>query len=102
MSEASVGKPRYEVIDREQLCWRVVDVERLIVLDHAARAIWEFLGQLDLSGYQEEVGAVEGKAGRPGWEPRLLISLWVYAYSEGLGSARAMRSSVSGRRPISG
>ena len=21
MSEASVGKPRYEVIDREQLCW---------------------------------------------------------------------------------
>ena len=90
MSEASVGKPRYEVIEREQLCWRVVDVERLIVADHAARAIWEFLGQLDLSGYQEEVRAVEGKAGRPGWEPRLLISLWVYAYSEGLGSARAI------------
>ena len=95
MSEASVGKPRYEVIDREQLCWRVVDVERLIVADHAARAIWEFLGQLDLSGYQEEVRAVEGKAGRPGWEPRLLISLWVYAYSEGLGSARAIAQQSS-------
>jgi hypothetical protein len=25
-----VGKPRYELIDREQLCWRRVDVERLI------------------------------------------------------------------------
>ena len=24
------GKPRYEAINREQLCWRVVDVERLI------------------------------------------------------------------------
>jgi hypothetical protein len=23
------GKPRYESIDREQLCWRRVDVERL-------------------------------------------------------------------------
>jgi transposase len=89
-SEAGVGKPRYEVIDREQLCWRRVDVERLIGADHAARAIWEFLGRLDLSGYQEEVRAVEGKAGRPGWEPRLLISLWIYAYSEGLGSARAI------------
>ncbi len=45
---------------------------------------------LDLSAYQEEVRAVEGKAGRPGWEPRLLVSLWVYAYSKGVGSARAI------------
>jgi hypothetical protein len=68
----------------------VVDVERLIGEEHGARAIWEFVGRLDMSGYREEVRAVEGKAGRPGWEPRLLISLWVYAYSEGVGSARAI------------
>jgi transposase len=84
------AKPRYEAINREQLCWRVVAVERLIGEEHPARAIWEFVGQLDLSGYSEEVRAVEGKAGRPAWEPRLLISLWVYAYSEGVGSARAI------------
>jgi len=89
-SETRVGKPRYEVIDREQLCWRRVDIERLIGAEHPARAVWEFIGQLDLSAYQEEVRAVEGKAGRPGWEPRLLISLWVYAYSQGVGSARAI------------
>ena len=88
--EAPGGKPRYEVINREQLCWRMVDVERLIGEEHGARAIWEFVGQLDLSGYSEEIRAVEGRAGRPGWEPRLLISLWVYAYSEGVGSARAI------------
>jgi transposase len=88
--ETRGAKPRYEAINREQLCWRMVDVERLIGEDHAARAIWEFVGQLDLSGYREEARAVEGKAGRPGWEPRLLISLWVYAYSEGVGSARAI------------
>src|SRR6266536_2360606 len=41
-------KPRYEAIDREQLCWRVVDVERLIGEEHPARAIWEFVGQLDM------------------------------------------------------
>jgi transposase len=84
------GKPRYEVIDREQLCWRQIDIERLIGADHPARAVWEFIGRLDLSAYQEEVRAVEGKAGRPGWEPRLLISLWVYGYSKGVGSARAI------------
>ena len=33
-SEAKFGKPRYEVIDREQLCWRRVDVERLIGAEH--------------------------------------------------------------------
>ncbi len=88
--EAGGGKPRYEVINREQLCWRRVDVERLVGEEHAARAIWEFVGQLDLSGYREEVRAVEGKAGRPGWEPRLLISLWIYAYSEGVNSGRAI------------
>jgi hypothetical protein len=88
--EARAGKPRYEAINREQLCWREVDVERLIGEEHAARAIWEFVGRLDMSGYREEVRAVEGKARRPGWEPRLLISLWVYAYSEGVGSARAI------------
>jgi len=76
--EEVIGKPRYEVIDRGQLCWRRVDVERLIGEEHPARAIWEFVGKLDLSRYSEEARALEGKAGRPGWEPRLLISLWVY------------------------
>jgi transposase len=89
-SETRVGKPRYEVIDREQLCWRPIDIERLIGADHAARAVWEFIGRLDLRAYQEEARAVEGKAGRPGWEPRLVVSLWVYAYSQGIGSARAI------------
>jgi transposase len=89
-SEVSVGKPRYEVIDREQLSWRPIDIERLIGAEHPARAIWEFIGRLDLSPYQEEARAVEGKAGRPGWEPRLLVSLWVYGYSQGIGSARAI------------
>ncbi len=85
-----MGKPRYEVIDREQLCWRQIDIERLIGADHPARAVWEFIGRLDLSAYQQEARAVEGQAGRPGWEPRLLISLWVYGYSKGVGSARAI------------
>ena len=89
-SEGSVGKPRYEVVDREQLCWRPIDIERLIGAEHPARAVWEFIGRLDLSPYQEEARAVEGKAGRPGWEPRLLVSLWVYGYSQGIGSARAI------------
>ena len=59
--EAAGGKPRYEVINREQLCWRRVDVERLVGEEHAARAIWEFVGQLDLSGYGKRYGRWRAK-----------------------------------------
>src|SRR5437867_9401010 len=83
-------KPRFQEIDRKQLFWRTVDVERLIPDDHPARAIWEFVGNLDLSGYTVQIRAVEGMAGRPALNPQLLISLWVYAYSQGVGSARAI------------
>jgi transposase len=83
-------KPRFQPIDREQLSWRPMNVERLIAEDHSARAIWDFVGKLDLSGYIRHVRAVEGFAGRPLLDPQLLISLWIYAYSQGVGSARAI------------
>ncbi len=83
-------KPRFQPIDREQLSWRSMNVERLIAEDHSARAIWDFVGKLDLSGYLKHVRAVEGFAGRPLLNPQLLISLWIYAYSQGVGSARAI------------
>lgn len=82
------GGARLKLVDRNQMMMRPVDVERLIEEDHPARAIWEFVGQLDLSSYEASIEAVEGVAGRPVWDPRLLISLWVYAYSRGIGSAR--------------
>jgi transposase len=84
------GEPRLEVVNRQQMQFRVVEVERLIAEDHPARAIWEFVGRLDLSGYYREIRSVEGVAGRPGWDPQLLISLWIYSYSQGVGSARAI------------
>jgi len=86
--EPPAARARIKRVDRSQMMMRPVDVERLIEEDHPARAIWEFVGQLDLSPYEKPIEAVEGVAGRPVWDPRLLISLWVYAYSRGIGSAR--------------
>jgi len=79
---------RFQAVDRKQLLWRPVDVEKLVETDHLVRAIWELVEQLDLSSYTVEVKSVEGAAGRPAIDPRLLISLWVYAYSEQVSSAR--------------
>lgn len=80
--------PRLAFIDRRQLVLRTVDVERLIDEDHSARSIWELIGRLDLSLYHAQIEAVEGRAGRDHTDPQLLISLWLYAYSRGISSAR--------------
>lgn len=79
---------RVKPVDRSQLIWRTVDVEHLIEEDHPARAIWAFVEQLDLKDFYAPIEAVEGGAGRTAWDPRLLVSLWIYAYSRGIGSAR--------------
>ena len=46
------------------------------------------MGRLDLSRYYAEIGSVEGRAGRDHTDPQVLISLWLYAYSRGISSAR--------------
>lgn len=87
---AKLTRPRVKPVDRRQLTWRVVDVEGLLEEDHAARAIWAFVEQLNLESFYGPIAAVEGTAGRTPWDPRLLISLWIYAYSRGISSAREM------------
>jgi transposase len=82
------GKPRLRSVDRDQFVLRAMDIEQFIPDDHAARALWEFTGRLDLAKFYEPMKAVEGHAGQPGNDPRLLIALWLYAYSRGIGSAR--------------
>ena len=80
--------PRLKTINRKQLLLRPVDVERLVPEDHEVRAIWEFTGHLDLTAYYQAIHAVEGRAGCAAFDPRLLVSIWIYAYSKGIGSAR--------------
>jgi transposase len=65
-----------------------MDVELLIEEDHPARSVWELVGRLDLSRYYADIAAVEGRAGREHTDPQVLISLWLYAYSRGISSAR--------------
>src|ERR1700680_1271950 len=85
---ASNKEPLIRPINRQQMSWRAVDVERLIGEDHRARAIWTLVGRLDLGRFYESIESSAEEGGRPAVDPQLLISLWVYAYSEGIGSAR--------------
>ena len=81
------AKPRLIPVDRKQMRIIPVDVERLIPDDHEARAIWDFVGMLDLSLYYNDIASLEGESGRPAYDPRVLVSLWLHALSKGVGSA---------------
>src|SRR5208337_4260738 len=81
-------QPLIRHVNRQQMSWRAVDVERLIGEDHSARAIWSLVGRMDLSAFYRAIDSNAEEGGRPAFDPQLLISLWVYAYSQGIGSAR--------------
>jgi transposase len=58
--------------------------------DHKARAIWELTGSLDLSKFLVGIKSQVGGAGREHTDPRLLVAVWLYAYSESISSAREL------------
>lgn len=88
MADSAPRPPKLKPIDRSQGLLRPVVVEELVGPDHKVRAIWELTGRLDLSGFFDGIRSCEGKAGSPAWNPRLLLSVWLYAYSEQVSSAR--------------
>ena len=85
------GAVRLRRPDRMQSTLRVDCDDELIPQDHPVRIIWAVVDQLDLSAFYELIKAREGVAGRNSTDPRLLISLWLYACTDGVGSARELK-----------
>src|SRR5947209_6640754 len=87
---ASHGAPRLREPKRDQIELRAVDIESLIGEDHPARVIWAYVAGLDLSELEDRIKARGDRPGHPAISPRLLLALWLYATSDGVGSARAL------------
>jgi transposase len=84
------GAPRLREPQRAQIELRAVDIESLIGEDHPVRVIWCYVEELDLSELENRIKARDDRPGHPATSPRLLLALWLYATSEGVGSARAL------------
>src|SRR5260370_1259167 len=76
--------------NREQLYWDMIDLESQIEADHLVRVVGAFVGKLDLSALYAAIRARDEVAGRPTADPKVLLALWLYATTEGIGSARAL------------
>jgi transposase len=84
------GKARVLSPDRLQVELRPCDLDSLLAEDHTARLVWGFVERQDLSALYAQIKAVEGGRGRDAIAPEILLSLWLYATLEGVGSARAL------------
>lgn len=89
-AEPSSGKPRMREPERRQVELRPVDLDSLLAADHPARVIWRYVERLDLKVLEDAIGAREHTPGQAPASPRLLLALWLYATSQGVGSARAL------------
>ena len=65
-------------------------LDALLPADHSARAIWAYVQGLDLATLDDAVASVHGGSGRAATDPRILLALWLYATSDGVGSARQL------------
>ena len=84
------GRPRLKRPNRSQITFRPSSLEEMVPEEHPVRLIWEWVEQLDLSPLYQDIKAVEGHAGQSAIDPKILMSLWLYATLEGVGSARAL------------
>jgi transposase len=90
VAEDTRGAPRMREPMRDQIELRAVDIDSLIGQDHLARLIWAYVVALDLRELEDRIKAREHTPGHPPASPRLLLALWLYATSQGVGSARAL------------
>ena len=88
-------RPRLVKVNRAQLELRPVDLDRIIGPDHPARLLWQAVERLDLSKFYEPIKARESEPGRTPTDPKVFVALWLYATSDGVGSARELETLCS-------
>ena len=84
------GAPRVQSAVRNQVELRACDLDASLPADHQARAVWAFVQSRDLQALYAQIRAVEGSVGRAPIDPAILMSLWLYATLDGVGSAREL------------
>ncbi len=83
-------KPRLYSPVRNQMEFTSSCLDDLIPEDHQVRNIWNYVNQMDLSIISNKIQSTLGNPGRPAIDPKIMLTLWIYALIEGIGSARVI------------
>jgi transposase len=84
------GSKRLRYAVRNQVKFQQCSLDDLLSPDDSARIVWDYVCGLDLSPIIGGIAAVEGGPGASPADPRILMSLWLYATIRGVGSARRL------------
>lgn len=84
------GRIRLRQPQRGQVELLPCSLEELLPQEHRARDLWAVVEKLDLQAFHAGIAAREGGPGRDATDPKLLVALWLYATSEGVGSGREL------------
>jgi len=84
------GRKRMRYAVRNQVEFQECSLDELLSQDDAARIVWEYVCGLNLVPITDRIAAVEGGPGASPADPRILMSLWLYATIRGVGSARRL------------
>jgi transposase len=90
MAQTQRKDVRLRVADRFQVTMRCGSVDELVSQAHPVRRLWAVVDRLDLSEFYAPIEARVGVSGRDSTDPKLLIALWLYAATRGVGSAREL------------
>jgi len=85
---STIRRLRLRQANRQEVVPVPARLEGLIPKNHLARLLWEVVGRLDLSAFYAHIQVREGEPGAPAIDPKILITLWLYAISQGVSSAR--------------
>jgi transposase len=87
-SKQQRGLARVQLPQRDQVELQMLSLDEMLEKGHRARIVWRYAESIDLSDLYADINAVEGQAGRPPIDPRILFALWLLATLDGVSSAR--------------
>src|SRR5216684_7815949 len=90
MAKGRLAGLRLETAERTQTKFEQSSLDDLLGPDHRARQVWDYVEGLDLGMLYGEVRTTVLSSGRPAIDPAILVSLWLYATLDGVGSARLL------------
>lgn len=86
---AVVGsEPRLRRAQRMQQELHLESLDQRLPAVHQARDILDYVNSLDLTLLLQQIKATKGQVGRDATDPKILLSVWLYAFATGQGSAR--------------
>jgi transposase len=85
-----IPPPRLRLADREQVRLVPMALDELIPADHDVRFVWDLVSGWDLAKFLDAIRARGSTPGRPATDPRILITLWLYASMRGVPMGREL------------